>query len=89
MQVVIRFSPSVAKRAAETRWHPCQELEPQEDGSSDLARPGRRACARSKIWILGWGADAEVLEPAELSQRSQRNCRAPPPNTPELPRVNH
>jgi len=63
--VVIRFSPSVAKRAAETRWHPSQELEQQDDGS--LIWRGRVAGLREiKIWILGWGSDAEVLEPAEL-----------------------
>ena len=63
--VVIRFSPAVAKRAAETRWHPSQELEKQKDGS--LVWRGRVAGMREiKIWILGWGADAEVLEPPEL-----------------------
>lgn len=63
--VVIRFSPAVAKRAAETRWHPSQELERQPDGS--LIWRGRVAGLREiRIWILGWGADAEVLEPAEL-----------------------
>src|SRR5687767_2581234 len=65
VRVVIRFSPGVAKRAAETRWHPSQELEDQPDGS--LTWRGLVAGMREiKIWILGWGADAEVLEPTEL-----------------------
>jgi proteasome accessory factor B len=65
VHVVIRFSVAVAKRAAETRWHPSQELEPQADGS--LIWRGRVAGIREiRIWILGWGADAEVLEPSEL-----------------------
>jgi predicted DNA-binding transcriptional regulator YafY len=65
VRVVIRFSPSVAKRAAETRWHPSQELEDQPDGS--LLWRGQVAGMREiKIWILGWGADAEVLEPLDL-----------------------
>jgi predicted DNA-binding transcriptional regulator YafY len=65
VRVVIRFSPSVAKRAAETRWHPSQELEHQPDGS--LIWRGQVAGMREiKIWILGWGADAEVLEPPDL-----------------------
>ena len=65
VSVVIRFSPAVAKRAAETRWHPSQELEHQRDGS--LIWRGQVAGMREiKIWILGWGADAEVLEPVEL-----------------------
>ena len=65
VRVVIRFSPAVAKRAAETRWHPSQELEQQPDGS--LHWSGRVSGMREiRIWILGWGADAEVLEPAAL-----------------------
>jgi predicted DNA-binding transcriptional regulator YafY len=65
VSVVIRFSPTVAKRAAETRWHPSQELEHQPDRS--LLWRGQVAGMREiKIWILGWGADAEVLEPPEL-----------------------
>jgi proteasome accessory factor B len=65
VKVVIRFSPAVAKRAAETRWHPSQVLEPQQDGS--LLWRGQVAGMREiRIWILGWGADAEVLEPASL-----------------------
>jgi len=67
VDVLIRFSPSVAKRAAETRWHPSQQLEEQADGS--LIWRGRVAGSREiRIWILGWGADAEVLEPAELRE---------------------
>jgi len=64
-EVVVRFSPAVAKRAAETRWHPSQEIEEQPDGS--LLWRGRVAGLREiRIWILGWGAEAEVLEPPEL-----------------------
>jgi predicted DNA-binding transcriptional regulator YafY len=65
VNVVLRFSPAVARRAAETRWHPSQTTEEQADGS--LLWRGRVAGLREiRIWILGWGADAEVLEPAEL-----------------------
>lgn len=63
--VVVRFSAAVAKRVAETRWHPSQELDSQPDGS--LIWRGRVAGTREvKVWILGWGAEAEVIEPAEL-----------------------
>jgi len=65
VEVVVRFSPAVAKRAAETRWHPSQEIAQQADGS--LLWRGRVAGLREiRIWILGWGAEAEVLEPAQL-----------------------
>jgi predicted DNA-binding transcriptional regulator YafY len=65
VRVIIHFSPQVARRAAETRWHPSQELEEQPDGS--LIWRGLVAGMREiKIWILGWGGDAEVLEPQAL-----------------------
>ena len=65
INVVIRFSPTVAKRADETRWHPSQETEQQPDGS--LIWRGTVAGSREiRIWIMGWGGDAEVLEPASL-----------------------
>ncbi len=63
--VVVRFTRGVAKRVAETRWHPSQELEPQADGSL-LWRARVAGLREVKIWLLGWGADAEVLEPAGL-----------------------
>jgi proteasome accessory factor B len=72
--VVVRFSPAVAKRVAETRWHPSQRLEPQADGS--LIWRGRVAGLHEiKIWILGWGADAEVLEPAALREDVAKQMR--------------
>lgn len=65
VRVVVRFAPSVAKRAAETRWHPSQEIEARPDGSMHWS--GLVAGLREiRIWILGWGADAEVLEPPTL-----------------------
>jgi predicted DNA-binding transcriptional regulator YafY len=67
LNVVIRFSPTVAKRAAETRWHPSQEIEEQPDGSL-LWRATVGGMREIRIWIMGWGADAEVLEPAALRE---------------------
>src|SRR3954447_23026227 len=67
LNVVIRFSPLVAKRAAETRWHPSQEIEEQPDGSL-LWRATVGGMREIRIWIMGWGADAEVLEPAALRE---------------------
>lgn len=63
--VAVRFAPSVAKRVAETRWHPSQELSWSEDGS--MVWRGRVAGTREvRVWILSWGADAEVLQPESL-----------------------
>src|SRR5262249_62275184 len=67
INVVIRFSPTVAKRAAETRWHPSQTTEDQPDGSM-LWRATVAGMREIRIWIMGWGADCEVLEPAALRE---------------------
>ncbi|CAN5820947.1 WYL domain-containing protein [soil metagenome] len=63
--VAIRFDAGVAARVAETRWHPSQELEPQADGSL-IWRARVSGLLEVRSWTLGWGADAEVLAPAEL-----------------------
>jgi proteasome accessory factor B len=65
IDVVIRFSPAVAKRAAETLWHPSQETEDQPDGSL-LWKATVAGTREIRIWIMGWGADAEILEPRAL-----------------------
>ncbi|MFI5255382.1 MAG: helix-turn-helix transcriptional regulator [Candidatus Limnocylindrales bacterium] len=63
--IAVRFGEAVARRVAETRWHPSQKLEWQADGT--LVWRGRVAGTHEvRIWILGWGADAEVLEPRSL-----------------------
>ncbi len=65
--VVIRFDPSVAQRVAETRWHPSQVEERQPDGSL-LWRTRVSGVLEIRSWILGWGPEAEVLEPPELRE---------------------
>jgi predicted DNA-binding transcriptional regulator YafY len=73
--VVVHFSARVARRVAETRWHPSQQIEQRPDGS--LVWRGRVAGLHEiRIWILGWGADAEVLEPASLRADVYNELRA-------------
>ena len=65
VSITVRFSATVAARVAETRWHPSQKLEWRDDGS--VVWRGRIAGTHEvRVWILGWGADAEVLEPRAL-----------------------
>jgi proteasome accessory factor B len=65
VRIAIRFSPEVAQRVAETRWHPSQVDELEADGSL-LWRANVSGVLEIRAWILGWGPDAEVLEPPEL-----------------------
>jgi predicted DNA-binding transcriptional regulator YafY len=65
VEVVIRFDPAVTQRVHETRWHRSQVEELEDDGSL-LWRVRVSGVLEIRSWILGWGPDAEVLEPAEL-----------------------
>lgn len=63
--VVLRFRPSVAARVLETTWHPSQRVEPAADGSLTW-RATVAGTIEIRLWILSWGDDVEVLQPAEL-----------------------
>jgi proteasome accessory factor B len=65
VEVVLRFSPSVADRVVETVWHPLQRFERSPDGTL-LWRSTVSGVIEIRLWILSWGDDVEVLEPAEL-----------------------
>jgi predicted DNA-binding transcriptional regulator YafY len=65
VDIAIRFGPSVAARVSETRWHPSQVTELEADGSL-LWRARVSGLLEVRSWILGWGPDAEVLEPEML-----------------------
>lgn len=64
-EVALRFTPAVARRVKEGRWHETQEVEDCGDGGCivrfRVAHPGEM-----KSWILGWGPDCEVLAPESL-----------------------
>lgn len=64
-RVVIRFSADAAGRVREREWHESQEMRELPGGELELRL---RLGALSEVgqWILGWGAAAEVIEPAEL-----------------------
>ena len=75
IDIVVRFAPAVAARVAETRWHPSQEVEPQTDGSL-VWRARVSGLLEVRSWILAWGPDAEMLEPAELRAWTAEQHRA-------------
>lgn len=66
--VVIRFTATVADRVREREWQESQIRRDLPDGALELTlRLG--ALAEVEGWVLGWGADAEVLRPTELRRR--------------------
>lgn len=74
IEVQLRFSPRVARRVRETRWHSTEHISDQADGyllwRATIAEP------REMLpWIRGWGADVEVLQPVELRQVIEEEIR--------------
>lgn len=63
--VVIRFQPLVAANVAEVTWHKTQRVVHNDDGSIDfhVTVDGLKEIS---WWILGYGCQAEVLQPAAL-----------------------
>jgi predicted DNA-binding transcriptional regulator YafY len=72
--VVLRFRSDVARRFAEKQWHASQVLEAQTDGTL-IARMQVSSLVEIKRWVMWWGIDCEVLEPAELRDLITREAR--------------
>jgi proteasome accessory factor B len=72
--VIIRFKPLVARNVAEVIWHKTQRTKLLDDGSLDF-RVTVSGLNEIAWWILGYGDQAEVLQPAPLrrliGQRAQ------------------
>lgn len=64
-EVLVRFSKLVAKNVAEVQWHKTQRLVFNDDGSLDF-RATVSGINEISWWILGYGDQAEALEPAAL-----------------------
>jgi proteasome accessory factor B len=72
--VVVRFKPLVARNVAEVNWHQTQRTEFQPDGSM-LFRATVSGLSEIAWWILGYGDQAEVLQPARLRQLIAQRAR--------------
>lgn len=73
--VKVRFSSEVAPIITESRRHPTQTVYPQPDGSVIF-----EACVSGieeiAIWIMGYGKDAQVLEPPSLIEHIHDHAKA-------------
>lgn len=63
----IRFSPEVAGYFRGKIWHDSQKLKPQEDGTL-IFEAVMAGTQEIKYGILGWGSQAEALEPESLKE---------------------
>jgi len=75
LEVIIRFSATIAGYIQERTWHRSQVMEPQQDGSLifKVKVAGLQAITS---WVLGWGRHAVVLEPADLRHQIQTEVQA-------------
>ena len=65
--IVLRFAPTVAARVEEATWHASQRVQREDDGSLTW-RATVAGTIEIRLWVLSWGADVEVLEPASLRE---------------------
>ena len=73
-EVVVRFEKLVAKNVAEVTWHKTQRLVWLDDGRLDF-HVTVSGINEISWWILGYGDQAEVLQPVALRQLIERRCR--------------
>ena len=66
-EVVIRFSPLVARNVSEVLWHPTQRVQPNDDGSVDF-HVTVSGLNEISWWVLGYGKEAEVRQPFALRE---------------------
>ncbi|GAC1659161.1 MAG: YafY family protein [Vulcanimicrobiaceae bacterium] len=67
-QVRVRFGARVAKAAVAARVVPQRAIERRGDGTADIAYDVADVDELLR-WVLGWGAQAEILGPPELRAR--------------------
>jgi proteasome accessory factor B len=63
----VRFDRKVADYIRERKWHESQELTDLPDGSVEL-KLRLSSLVEIQRWLLSWGSNVKVLEPAELAQ---------------------
>lgn len=74
-KIAVRFEPDFADAVSETRWHPTQEEEWDDDGRVTLSFEvdGLEEIA---YWVISYAAGATVLEPPELIERVRELAQA-------------
>jgi predicted DNA-binding transcriptional regulator YafY len=73
-EIVIRFEALVAGNVAEVLWHKTQRLTWLDDGRLEF-RATVSGIREISWWILGYGDQAEVVEPADLRELIAQRAR--------------
>jgi predicted DNA-binding transcriptional regulator YafY len=72
--IVIQFTPKVARNVAEVRWHPSQRSEMRPDGSCFM-RFRVNGLDEMKWWLFAYADQAIVHEPIELRDKIREMAR--------------
>ena len=70
--VIVRFSPLVARNVSEVLWHSTQRVLPNNDGSIDF-HVTVSGLNEISWWILGYGKEAEVRHPPALREMIRKH----------------
>jgi proteasome accessory factor B len=73
-EVEVRFSPLISPNVAEVNWHSTQRVRWDDDGRVYLS-VSVDGLDEIVWWVLGYGPEAEVLQPPELRQRVTAKAR--------------
>jgi predicted DNA-binding transcriptional regulator YafY len=74
VEVQLRFTAAVTRRVSESVWHHSQQLQDLPDGGCLMTiRVG--GIREIRTWVLGWGAEVEVLTPPELREQVAEDGR--------------
>jgi predicted DNA-binding transcriptional regulator YafY len=73
--VRIIFSRSLARYIRDRLWHPTQKLRELPDGRLEVSL-GVADTLELRRWILGYGPEAEVMEPVAIRERLAREAAA-------------
>ncbi|MGA2988803.1 MAG: WYL domain-containing protein [Terriglobia bacterium] len=69
----MRYSASQAPYIRERTWHPSQKIETEPDGSIILTLKVADL-GEVKFWLIGFGAEAEVLSRPSCAMTSRRSA---------------
>lgn len=75
VRVKVRFSPAVAGYIKEKKWHESQTIIENADGSINFEAEVA-GIREIKFWLLGWGAEVQVLAPESLKREIQAEITA-------------
>jgi proteasome accessory factor B len=64
--VILQFKPEVADFIREKKWHDSQQLRELKDGAVEINLT-LSSLTEVERWVLSWGGNAVVIQPAELA----------------------